>query len=54
MSLGLGTLAIGCCLILLAIVGVILRLVLDDIGRADTCPYCSAHVARSARICPPC
>jgi hypothetical protein len=41
MSLRLATLVIGC-LILLAVVGVIVKLLADDIGRGDTCPYCSA------------
>jgi hypothetical protein len=37
----LATLILGC-LVLLAIVGGILKLILDDIGRGDACPYCSA------------
>ena len=49
----LATLVIGC-VVLLTIVGVILKLILDDIGRGDTCPYCSAQVARRAKICPHC
>jgi hypothetical protein len=40
--------------IALAIVGTILKLVLDDIGKGDTCPYCSAQLAGSAKICPHC
>jgi predicted amidophosphoribosyltransferase len=38
----------------LVIVGVILRLVLDDIGKKDTCPYCSASLTGKVRICPQC
>ena len=49
----LATLIIGCGL-LLAIVGTILKLILDDIGTGDTCPYCSAQLTRRARICPQC
>jgi hypothetical protein len=41
---GLPTVIIGC-LIVLSVVGVILKLVLDDIGKPDTCPYCSASLA---------
>jgi hypothetical protein len=51
MSLGLATVVIGC-LMLLTVVGVVLKLVLDDIGRGDTCPYCSAPLAPSVRIYP--
>jgi hypothetical protein len=51
--LGLVTVVIGC-LILLTVVGVILKLVLDDIARDDTCPYCLAPLARRMRICPHC
>ena len=40
MSLRLATIVIGC-LMVLAVVGVILKLFLDDIGEKDTCPYCS-------------
>jgi hypothetical protein len=46
----LGTLIIGC-LILLASVGVIVKLLLD-IGSGDTYLYSSAQVARRVRICP--
>jgi len=53
MSLTLATLVIGC-LILLAVVGVIVKLLLDNTGKGDTCPYCSAPLAGSVRICPSC
>jgi predicted amidophosphoribosyltransferase len=53
MSLGLATVGIGC-LMLLTVVGVFLKLVLDNIGRGDACPYCSAPLAPSVRICPHC
>jgi hypothetical protein len=53
MSLRLATLVIGC-LILLAVVGVIVNLLLDDTGKGDTCPYYSAPLAGSVRICPGC
>jgi hypothetical protein len=53
MSLRLATLVIGC-LVLLVVVAVIVKLLLDDIGRGDTCPYCSAPLAGSVRICPVC
>jgi hypothetical protein len=51
MNLHLTSLVIGC-LIVLTAVGVITNLLLDAIGRGDTCPYCSAPLARSVRICP--
>jgi len=38
----------------LAVVGVILKLLLDDIGEKYTCPYCSASLAPKVRICPQC
>jgi hypothetical protein len=47
------TLIIGC-LIVLAIVGVIGKLLLDGSGSGDACPYCSAPLGRSVRICPSC
>ncbi len=53
MRLGLATVVISC-LIVLTIVGVIVRLLLDDIGKGDTCPYCSAPLALSVTICPYC
>jgi hypothetical protein len=46
----MATLIIGC-VFLLAIVGGILKLILDDFGTGDTCPYCSA---RLGQICPQC
>jgi predicted amidophosphoribosyltransferase len=42
------------CVVSLAMVGTILKLILDDIGGGDTCPYCWAPLARAARICPQC
>lgn len=38
------------CLIVLTVVGVIVKLVLDDIGRGDTCPHCSALLVVPLRI----
>ena len=49
----LGTMVIVC-VVSLAMVGTILKLILDDIGGGDTCPYCWAPLARAARICPQC
>jgi hypothetical protein len=43
MTLGRATLVVGC-LIVLAVVGVVTKLVLGDIGKGDTCPYCSASL----------
>jgi hypothetical protein len=53
MSLRLATLVLGC-LITLAVVGVIAKLILHDIGEGDDCPYCSAALAPKVRICPRC
>jgi hypothetical protein len=53
MSLRLATVVIGC-LIVLTVVGVIVRLLLDNIGRDDTCPYCSVTLEPRVRICPHC
>jgi hypothetical protein len=53
MSLRLANVVIGCAMVL-TIVGVILKLLLDDIGKKDTCPYCSASLTLKARICPQC
>jgi hypothetical protein len=47
MNLHLATVVIGC-LVVLAVVGVIVKLLLSDIGGGDTCPYCSAPVERPA------
>lgn len=41
------------CIVLLTTMGVILKLFLDDIGRRDTCPYCSASLTLKVAICPP-
>ena len=49
--MSLVTVVIGC-LILLAVVGVITKLVLGNISKGDSCPYCSGPLARSVRICP--
>jgi hypothetical protein len=49
--LQLATLVLGC-LIVLTVVGVVVKLVLDDIGRGDKCPYCSASLAHKVTICP--
>jgi hypothetical protein len=53
LNLRLATLVIGW-LIVFTIVGVIVKLLLDDIGSGDTCPYCSAGLAGRLRICPRC
>src|SRR5215470_2262846 len=37
---------------MLAVVGVIVKLLLDDIGEMDTCRYCSASLAPRVTICP--
>jgi len=42
------------CVIMLAVVGVIVKLLLDDIGEMDTCRYCSASLAPRVTICPHC
>src|SRR5215470_14439142 len=39
---------------MLAVVGVIVKLLLDDIGEMDTCRYCSASLAPRVTICPHC
>jgi hypothetical protein len=43
MNLGLATVVIGS-LMVLTIVGVIVKLLLDGLGKNDTCPYCSASL----------
>ena len=53
MLVGLPALVVGC-MILLAVVGVIAKLLRDNIGRDDTCPDCSAALTRGVRICPSC
>jgi hypothetical protein len=45
-------LAVLGCLIVLTVVGVVVKLLLDDIGRGDKCPYCSASLAHKVTICP--
>jgi len=38
------------CIVMLTAVGVILRLLLDDMGKKDACPYCSAPAGPGARF----
>jgi hypothetical protein len=45
MSSGLATVVIDCAMVL-TIVGVILKLVLDDIGEKDTCPTVQLRLRR--------
>ncbi len=44
---------IGCAVVLVT-AGVLLKLLLDDLGPKDSCPYCSAPGIGHTSICPHC